>query len=81
MKHAQATLINVQLVREENLLTVIIEDNGQGFAMENVLRGEGLKNMRARIDNYLQGQFIIDSQPGKGTVIIIKIKIVETEGI
>ena len=81
VKHAQATLINVQLVREENLLTVIIEDNGQGFAMENVLRGEGLKNMRARIDNYLQGQFIIDSQPGKGTVIIIKIKIVEAEGI
>ena len=81
VKHARATLINVQLIREENLLTVIIEDNGQGFTMENVLRGEGLKNMKARVDDYLQGQFIMDSQPGKGTVIIIKVNLGRTNEI
>ncbi|WP_254561147.1 sensor histidine kinase [Dyadobacter diqingensis] len=77
IKHSEATEINIQLVREKNLLTVIIEDNGIGFDPERVKRGQGLKNMEIRVEEYLQGELLIDSQPGSGTVIIIKVALKE----
>lgn len=77
IKHAQATEINIQLVRDKKLITVIIEDNGIGFDLERVKRGQGLKNMEIRIKDYLQGELLTDSQPGSGTVIIIKVALKE----
>jgi signal transduction histidine kinase len=77
IKHARATEINVQLVREKNLITVIIEDNGIGFDPDKVKRGQGLKNMEVRVKDFLQGELLTDSQPGSGTVIIVKVALKE----
>jgi signal transduction histidine kinase len=57
-------------MRQENNLTITVEDNGKGFNTEAVLQGAGLKNIRSRVD-YLKGQLDIQSAPGKGTSVHI----------
>lgn len=61
-------------MRHDNQITFIITDNGKGFDVNNGHPGLGLHNMRMRIENQLQGELIIDSQPGYGTTIIANLK-------
>lgn len=77
VKYAQATVINVQVIKEEKLVTVIIEDDGVGFNLNQDTAGQGIANMKIRIKEHLNGEFSIDTQPGKGTVIIIKAPLIE----
>lgn len=70
IKHADATHINIQLVGHEDYSSIIIEDNGNGFNLNNTSLGLGLKNMTSRI-NQIGGALEIDSVIGKGTSINI----------
>jgi signal transduction histidine kinase len=67
-KHSQANKARVQIVydcEESQTLRVYIEDNGQGFSLQNSVKGMGLMGLKERIDR-LSGRMMIDSQPGKG---------------
>lgn len=70
VKHSGATTILAQVMRQENNLTITVEDNGKGFDTGAVSQGAGLKNIRSRVD-YLKGQLDIQSVPGKGTSVHI----------
>lgn len=70
VKHSGASTILAQVMRQDNNLTITVEDNGKGFDKETVLQGAGLKNIRSRVD-YLKGQLDIQSEPGKGTSVHI----------
>jgi len=70
VKHSGATVILAQVMRQEDRLTITVEDNGKGFDKESVLQGAGLKNIRSRVE-YLKGQLDIQSVPGKGTSVYI----------
>ncbi len=73
IKHAQATQVDISVIKDEDGLSATIEDNGKGFLLkEKQEEGIGLKNMAARI-RYLQGSFEIDSRPGNGTLIAFHI--------
>lgn len=74
MKHAEATEITIQLIRDANELNLIVEDNGIGFdtTLINEKEGVGLKNMASRV-SYLQGNIHFDSTPSKGTTVVIDI--------
>lgn len=76
LKHAEATEIVVQLTRAERNVKLIIEDDGIGFdpTKTNAI-GKGLTNMVFRSKEHLQGEILIDSSPGSGTVIIVKAKL------
>ena len=76
LKHAGATETFVQLIREGARLNIVVEDNGRGFAVDNVdnNKGAGLGNVRSRVE-YLKGQLDIHSEPGKGTLVNIEFKI------
>ena len=50
------------------LKTLIVEDNGIGFAMESITKGLGLGSMRERAE-FSGGSFDIESVGGKGTMI------------
>lgn len=77
LKHAQASEVTIQLIRENDEFTMMVEDNGQGFDVSTVMdKGIGLKNIDSRI-NYLNGQVHFDSQPGRGTTVIIEIPVSE----
>jgi signal transduction histidine kinase len=75
-KHAKATLVNVQISRGEEIVHLIIEDDGQG--MENTERWNGrsfgLAGMRERVA-MLGGAVEVHSSPGNGTRIEVLVPI------
>lgn len=79
LKHAAATKLTIQLVcfEVENLINIIVEDNGKGFDTEKkpeTKSGIGLKSLEEFITQ-LQGEIRIDSSPGRGTTVNIDIPI------
>ncbi|MDN4095445.1 PAS domain-containing sensor histidine kinase [Brevibacillus agri] len=78
LKYSQATLIEVILYREEDELTLIIQDNGAGFVREQVQEGLGLKHMEERV-HQMEGSLNIRTIPGEGTAI--KVKVQDKEGV
>ncbi|WP_339919860.1 ATP-binding protein [uncultured Flavobacterium sp.] len=80
IKYADSTHIIVQLSHSENILSIIIDDNGKGFdpvAVEkkrNSESGMGLLFMKERIQ-YINGRVFINSIPNEGTRITFNIPI------
>lgn len=73
LKYSDADKATVQITRDENEVTLLIEDNGTGFESE-VLKsgaGNGWKNMNSRV-NLIKGELEIDSRPGiRGNALIV----------
>lgn len=74
LKHAQASSITLQVLRDEDRLNIIYEDNGRGFDTNRAYDGMGLKGISSRVDK-LNGQFDIDSGKGAGTTYNITINL------
>jgi two-component system, NarL family, sensor kinase len=71
IKHAQATEAIIQFVRDENRLSVVVEDNGRGFSMEPTDKSNvGMDSVKSRV-TYLNGKMSIDSQNGMGTTVMM----------
>ncbi|MFT5819262.1 MAG: two-component system NarL family sensor kinase [Crocinitomix sp.] len=80
LKHAIATEINVQLNVFPNIFNLIIEDDGIGFDLNQMVNnsGIGLRETEARVKN-MDGTFSIDSGRGGGTTITIDIPLKKEE--
>ncbi|MGZ8523417.1 MAG: tetratricopeptide repeat-containing sensor histidine kinase [Chitinophagaceae bacterium] len=76
LKHAIASEAFVQLIRENDRLNIVVEDNGKGFdtAMLENNKGAGWVNIRSRVE-YLKGQLDVHSEPGKGTLVNIEFNV------
>lgn len=74
VKHAAATLVSVHLIEFPDFYMLIIEDNGTGFNYSPQLheKGHGLYSIKERTD-ILKGKLIVQTAPGEGTVIRVKI--------
>lgn len=74
VKHSEAAEITINLREDSGGLTMTISDNGKGFSPENHLEstGLGLLSMRERL-RLVNGTIQIDSQPGKGARIEVRI--------
>ena len=74
LKHANASKATIQLMAYEDSVALTIEDNGKGFDSKNdsAVVSFGLNSMKTRAQA-LDGTLHIDSQPGKGTSILIQI--------
>ena len=71
--HANATFIKVVIEVIPNKITIVIRDNGVGFDLEKIQDKEnsfGLIGMKERVE-ILEGELVIDSASGEGTVIRI----------
>jgi signal transduction histidine kinase len=73
VKHSAATQAFIQVIRRNDLLNIVVEDNGKGFDSSSLEKnkGAGWVNIRSRVE-YLKGQLDITSKPGKGTLVIIE---------
>ncbi len=72
VKYSEASDIKVNFSEEQSQYVVQIIDNGKGFAMDDIERGNGLHNMNKRsID--LGGSCTIESQPQQGTMVRLEI--------
>jgi PAS domain S-box-containing protein len=69
-KHSGADRVDVKVVTDSALLTLVVRDNGRGFDVEQSrrARGLGLISMRERM-RLVGGEFEIRSQPGRGVEI------------
>ncbi|MBO8168901.1 MAG: HAMP domain-containing protein [Thermoanaerobacteraceae bacterium] len=74
LRHAEAENISVVLQKTKDKVLAIIEDDGKGFDLDNVLRQNedmshlGLFGMQERA-NMLGGSLNIETAPGKGTTV------------
>lgn len=64
-KHAQATVVTIQLQATETNLSLTLQDNGKGFQLDENRSGFGLQGMQERVA-MLGGQLEIVSKPGSG---------------
>lgn len=76
IKHANAqkVLVQVHASQEEKMLSVTVEDNGKGFdtTLLQTAQGIGWSNIQNRVD-FLKGKIDLNSDPDKGTSVLIEI--------
>ncbi|HKO82194.1 MAG TPA: sensor histidine kinase, partial [Chitinophagaceae bacterium] len=84
MKHASAKTAIVQITRTDGSISITVEDDGKGFdpvilksggarPHDQVGRGIGWSNIGSRVE-YLKGKLDVQSEPGKGTSVLIELK-------
>jgi|GEM_PF-1028632 len=77
-RHAQASQVRLHLVKQEAMVSLLIEDDGQGFEVAAKMApglsrpGLGLLGMRERVTRW-GGTFTIHSQPGQGTRLFVEL--------
>ena len=78
VRYARAKNISVIVERKQSQLFMIIEDDGIGFDVQQLLNKEpnkgnlGILGMQERV-SLLGGTFVIESEVGKGTTIFVRI--------
>ena len=82
LKYAQADRIAVELVTKKKYIHLVIDDNGKGFLYgaeeEKGVAHLGINNMQER-SHMINGSMKIQSEPGKGTRIHIKLPVTYLE--
>ncbi len=76
VKHADATLVTVQLAVDGDRLTIRVGDNGRGLG-EDIVRGSGLTNMADRAAA-LGGHVTVEANPVGGTTVIAELPLAPT---
>ena len=74
LRHAEAANINLQVIQENDRISVTVQDDGIGFDTDTVTKGMGLENVINRVATY-NGKMSIYSSPGKGTEINIEFEL------
>ena len=74
IKHARASEVTLKAAFLGSVLTVSLEDNGCGFHAADKLPGNGLKNMRRRLQE-IGGTCIIESVIDRGTSVQLRLEL------
>lgn len=76
IKHAAASHLDISIIKDNDGVSVTIEDNGKGFLVQSIAddNGIGLKNIKTRI-GYLKGTVEWHSSPKKGTLVAIHVPV------
>jgi two-component system NarL family sensor kinase len=79
MKHAHATEVTLQINQSEEEITLMLEDNGIGFApSKRKMLGMGLSNLEERTAA-LNGKLDINSELNRGTTILVAVPLHQNE--
>jgi signal transduction histidine kinase len=75
-RHAQASEVEAFLKHEQQDLLITIKDNGKGFVISSIegKKTLGILGIKERI-GIIKGVYTIDSTPGKGTTIEIRVPV------
>ena len=74
IKHANATEVIIQLLREEQVVSLYVEDNGKGFDPEKIKEGLGLIQIKQLV-KFVNGNLQIDTSDGNGCRVSIEFTI------
>jgi PAS domain S-box-containing protein len=74
VKHAEATKASLTVGIDQKDISVVIEDNGKGFTKTSIEEGDGIgiRSIKTKLQ-LLRGELFIDSKPGNGTIINIRL--------
>ena len=75
IEHGKSGVIILQTRRSENFIEITVTDNGVGFDLKLLEKNEsvGIRNVRYRVENMLDGTMEYHSVIGEGTTVTIKI--------
>ncbi len=76
VKHSEANHVHVKMEIAEEVVNIVVRDNGKGFEVGTHYDDDsyGLMGMQERVE-LLEGKFKLNSEPGKGTQIFVQIPI------
>jgi PAS domain S-box-containing protein len=74
LKHANATCATINLSRQENKITLLISDNGNGCKILKDENGVGIINIKSRAELY-NGSVTTESKPGEGYVLKVVLRL------
>lgn len=74
IKYSEASILTISAVLQNNNIVCVVADNGKGFDIDNIKRGNGLTNMQKRADE-IGAKLNIVSSTGKGTVVLLEINV------
>ncbi len=80
IRHSNAKTARIHLRRDNGVVSLSVEDDGQGFDVAEVRssprsdRALGLAGMEERV-SLVGGELTIESAPGKGTIVRVKIDV------
>jgi signal transduction histidine kinase len=71
VKYSNASLLELNVHHSDHLIEFTIRDNGRGFDIATVKKGNGLMNMQKRADE-INAKLCMKSAPLQGTIILLK---------
>ena len=75
VKYSNANLLEISLKESDNKkIEIMVSDNGKGFDTVTIRNGNGLINMRQRVED-IGGEYLLKTSPGQGTKIGLNLKI------
>jgi signal transduction histidine kinase len=74
IKHAHATEVRIRIVFDASELSISIQDDGRGFDPTTTAHGNGLDNLKRRLET-IGGTFALKSHPGKGTTVVLRLRV------
>lgn len=78
VKHAYATEVMIQIILEEELISIFVEDNGRGFDRLLIREGLGFSQIKGLV-TFVNGRFEVDSQVNKGCRVSIEFPLIPHE--
>ena len=75
IKHACASSLRIQVIDHQDSLNIIVEDNGMGMQKKDITKGFGFSTIQSKV-NLFKGSFDIESQPGKGSMVLVDLSII-----
>jgi PAS domain S-box-containing protein len=73
-RYSDARIVGVDLSQRRGVLTISVSDEGRGFSPEDVHEGTGLSGMQDMAE-LAGGLLTVDSSPGEGTYITVKLPV------
>jgi signal transduction histidine kinase len=74
IKHARASEIAMHITMRDDLLTISVQDDGRGFDPVENCAGNGLRNIKLRLEN-IGGSCSVASKLGQGTAVELRLMI------
>ena len=74
VKYADCSLCHIRFKKSNDIINVLIEDNGKGFDTSVEQNGNGLRNMQSRARE-MNAELQLQSEPGMGTAINLTLKL------
>lgn len=78
LKHANATEVQIDIIKQKEMLQLFVSDDGQGFVVEATYDGMGMKNLRGRAE-VLKAKLQIHSAPNEGTLVSLALPLTSSQ--